>query len=199
MARFFIPGNSPQRSQEIYDWIVRYVKAMLDCQIDPVRIFSIDYTHEGRQLTATVGEVEPKTGQLVVAILRSDDYLICTPYYGVRRGEPMHVAATEVSQVRYFTGLDNARENLKLAVAALDSGAGSMHSRVHAAAVALAPVAIDDFPSALVGDFLSLKHKLSWKGSADDTVASMSDAEARDTAASIRALYVDTLRPEPQT
>ena len=191
--RFFVPGNTPRRSQEVYDWIVRYVEAMLDCKVDPVHIFALDYRHEGQELTASVGELDPRTGQLVIAILRAGSYLICTPYYGVERGEPIAIELSEAVAVHYFTGLDNARENLKLAVTTLDSGGGSIQARVLAAAVAIAPVTIDDFPSTLIGDFLSLTHKLSWKGSPDDTVGLMSDAEAADAAVAIRALYVDIL------
>ena len=195
MTKFFIPGNTPARSEEIYEWIVRYVKAMLDCKLDPARIFSLDYTHEGERFRATVGEIEPRTGQLVIAILRSDTYLICTPYYGVRRGEPMPVGLSEADEVQYFEGLDNARQKLQVAVKALDASAGSIQSRVHSAADALAPVEIDDLPPTMVADFLSLKHKLSWKGNQGDTIDLMSDAEAEAAAAAIRALYVDVLRP----
>lgn len=193
MTKFFIPGNPPARSEQVYAWVIRYVKAMLDCDIDPVRIYSLVYTHEDKQVRAAVGEIEPRTGQLVIAILRSDAYLICTPYYGVQRGEPMRVGLSEATGVQYFEGLDNARENLKLAVEALDTNEGSPQSRIHSAAVVLAPVVIGDFPPTMVADFLSLTHKLSWKGNQADTVDVMSDAEAEDAAAAIRSLYVDAL------
>ena len=48
-------------------------------------------------------------------------------------------------------------------------------------------------------DFLSLKHKLSWKGNQADTIDLMSDAEAQDAAAAIRALYVDVLSASTRT
>jgi hypothetical protein len=150
-----------------------------------------------------VGETDPRTGQLIVAILRSDDYLICTPYYGVHRGEPLRVAAADVSNVQYFEGLDNARENLRLAVDVIDHGQGSLQSRLRAAALILAPVSLDDFPAIMTGDFLSLQHMLTWRGSLDDTISQMSDAEAHEAVASMRGLYVDVLgsipRPEEST
>lgn len=200
MTKFFIPGNTPERSEQVYAYVIRYVEAMLDCDIDPVRICSVVYIHEGQPVRAAVGEIEPRTGQLVIAILRSDAYLICTPYYGVQRGEPIRVGLSEANEVQYFEGLDNARENLKVAVKALDTSQGSIQSRIHSAAVALAPVVIDDFPPTLVADFFSLRHKLSWKGNQADTIDLMSDAEAEDAAAAIRALYVDVLSaaPEPE-
>jgi hypothetical protein len=197
MTKFFMPANSRGRSEEVYEWIVRYVEAMLDCKVDPVRVFSIEYTHEGKPYKATVGEVDTRSGQLVVAILRSETYLICTPYYGVERGEPLPVAFSDVIDVQYFEGLDNARQKLKIAVEALDARDGSIQSRVHTASAAFDQVAIDDLPPGLVADFLSLKHKLTWKGTQDETIDLMSDAEAEAAASSIRALYVDALRPAP--
>jgi len=200
MTKFFVPANRPNRSEEIYNWIVRYVKAMLDCDIDPVRIFSLTYRHEGQEYRAAVGEVDQRTGQLVVAILRSESYLICTPYYGVNRGEPMSVDFADAKAVQYFEGLDNARENLKLAVQTLDAGDGTIQSRVRAAAAALAPVAMEDFPAEMAGDFLSLTHRLSWKGGQEETIALMTDDEAEAAASAMRALYVDALRPAaPET
>lgn len=197
MTQFFVPGNTPARSEQVYAYVIRYVEAMLDCTIDPVRICSFDYTHEGKQLRAAVGEIEPRTGQLIIAILRSDAYLICTPYYGVQRGEPIRVGLSDAIRVQYFEGPDNARENLKVAVQALDTSQGSIRSRIHSAVVALAPVVIGDFPTTVVADFLSLRHKLSWRGNEADTIDRMSDAEAEDAAGAIRALYVDVLRLAP--
>jgi hypothetical protein len=194
MAKFFIPGSTAKRSEEIYSWIVRYVKAMMDCEVEPVRIYSLAYSYEGKQFRATVGEEEPRTRQLVIAILRSNTYLICTPYYGVRRGEPMQVSVSDVSEVQYFEGLDRAREILKTAVQALDGGLHSFQSQIHSAATTLDIVVLDDFPPIVAGDFLSLKHKLTWRGNLKDTVFQMSDAEAKDAATAMRALYVDVLR-----
>jgi hypothetical protein len=197
MAKFFIPGNTPKRSEEIYEWIVRYVKEMWDCEIEPVRIFSLDYTHEGQQFKATVGQEDPRTGQLVVAILRAQDYLICTPYYGVRRGEPMRIDPGAAIEVVYFEGLDHARERFRAAVQILDGGPGEIRTRLQSAAMALSSMQLDEFPPSVAADFLSLKHKLEWRGSLDETIQDMSDAHADDAAATIRALYVDVLRPAP--
>jgi hypothetical protein len=194
MPEFFIPENTPRRSEELYQWILRYVTAMLDCQIDPVRIYSLDYARGGHQFKATVGEIEPRTGQLVMAILRSNAFLICTPYYGVRRGEPLSVDFSELCAVQYFEGLDNAREKLGLAVRSLDASADAIQSRLQSAAAAIATVGIGDFPPAMVPDFLSLKYKLTWQGDPGVTVGRMGDAEAEAAAAAIKALYVDTFR-----
>jgi hypothetical protein len=193
MTKFFVPANRPNRAEEVYQWIVRYVKAMLDCDIDPVRIFSLNYRHDGQEYRAVVGETDPRTGQLVVAILRSDCYLICTPYYGVSRGEPISIPFTNAIEVQYFEGLDNARENLKIAVHALDSGEGSIQHRLHVAATALSSVTLEDFPATIAGDYLSLQHRLSWHGGQNETIDAMTEDEAEATATAVRSLYVDSL------
>lgn len=193
MTRFFIPGNAPARSEEIYQWLVTYVNAvLLDCQVDPIRIYSLAYRHEGQQFRATVGDVDSRTGQLVIAILRADTYLICTPYYGVERGEPIPVGFSEADEVQYFEGLGNALEALNLAVKALDSDA-ALPSRLGLAALALEHLGIDDFPATIVPDFISLKYKLTWRGDREGTLDRMTEAEGGSAAAAIRALYVHVL------
>jgi hypothetical protein len=201
MTKFFVPGNTAARSEEIYQWILRYVKAMLDCKLDAARIYALSYTRDGQQLKVTVGEVDPRTGQLVIAILRSDTYLICTPYYGVQRGEPMQVTFAEANEVQYFEGLDNARQKFEAAVKALDAASGSIQSRVQSATSALSSVEMDELPATMAADYLSLKYKLSWRGTQEGTIAQMSDAEASDAAGAVKALYVDLLRPalQPET
>lgn len=193
MTRFFIPGNSPARSEEIYQWLVTYVNAvLLDCQVDPIRIFSLAYRHEGKPFRATVGEVDTRSGQLVIAILRADTYLICTPYYGVQRGEPIPVRFTDADEVQYFEGLGNALEALSLAVKALD-GDGAIRSRLQSAALALERVGIDDLPATLVPDFISLGYKLTWRGDREATLEQITDTEGESAAAAIRAMYVHVL------
>jgi hypothetical protein len=193
VTRFFIPGNSPARSEEIYQWLVTYVNAvLLDCQVDPIRIFSLAYRHEGKPFRATVGEVDTRSGQLVIAILRADTYLICTPYYGVQRGEPIPVRFTDADEVQYFEGLGNALEALSLAVKALD-GDGAIRSRLQSAALALERVGIDDLPATLVPDFISLGYKLTWRGDREATLEQITDTEGESAAAAIRAMYVHVL------
>jgi hypothetical protein len=193
VTRFFIPGNSPARSEEIYQWLVTYVHAvLLDCQVDPIRIYSLTYRHQGQVFRATVGELDQRTGQLVVAILRADTYLICTPYYGVQRGEPLSVSLTDADEVLYFEGIGNALEGLSLAVRALDHEA-PLADRLRRAALALTPVGIDDFLPTRVADFISLSYKLTWRGNREATLGGMTDSEGEKAAAAIRTLYVQVL------
>ena len=193
MTKFFVPGHSEKSGEDLYVWIIRYVEAMTDYQIRPGRIFSLSYAREGQEFRAAVGEVDARTGQLVVAILRADAYLICTPYYGVQRGEPIRVEFGAARGVEYFEGLDHAREGFKVAVEVVDGAAGSLRSRLEAATEALKPVLLEDFPASLAAEFLSLRHKLGWRGSREETIRQMTDGEAADAVAAIRRLYVELL------
>jgi hypothetical protein len=193
MPRFFVPESGSVGSEDLYQWIVRYVQAVIDCQVGPARILSLAYTAEGRQWESTVGEPDPRTGQLVMAILRSADYLICTPYYGVRRGQPLRIASSDVTQVRYFDGLENASKHLRQAIDVLDTDSGTLQSRLRSAVVQLGQLSLDDFPPIMAADFLSLQHLLSWRGEYDATIREMPDSEALTAALAMRALYVDVL------
>jgi len=194
-VRFFIPGTDPDITEDFYRYIVRYVQEMTDLVVEPPRIFSITYMHEGQQFLARVGEPDPRTSQLVMAILRSDAYLICTPYYGVRRGEPISIARSQVREVVYFEGLDTARETFALAVSLLDGAPDAAPtSTVAQAGRLVSALSLDDFPATLSGDFLSLKHKLTWTGISGSSPRRIDDVTTQDVAHSIRSLYVDILR-----
>jgi len=194
-VRFFIPGADPDITEDFYNWIVRYVHEMTDVVVEPARIFSISYIHEGQQFLVRVGEPEPRTNQLVMAIFRSDSYLICTPYYGVRRGEPISIARSDVRDVVYFEGLDTAREALATAVNLLDAQDGALlQSTIMEAGRLVNALTLDDFPATLSGDFLSLKHKLIWIGISNGSTGAIDEVMARTTVYAIRSLYVDILR-----
>jgi hypothetical protein len=45
----------------------------------------------------------------------------------------------------------------------------------------------------MVPDYLSLSHKLTWRGDRESTLARMTDAEAEKAATAIRSLYVQVL------
>jgi hypothetical protein len=53
----------------------------------------IDYRHNGQDLRARVGEIDPLEGQTVIAIFKANHatgpYLVCTRDRGVAQGEPI--------------------------------------------------------------------------------------------------------------
>jgi hypothetical protein len=51
---------------------------------------------------AEVGKPETPNGELVLAILESNTYLVCTFNRGVKRGMPFLVGKDEAWEVKYF-------------------------------------------------------------------------------------------------
>ena len=49
-----------------------------------------------------VGKPDPRNGELVVAILESIIYLVCTPNRGVLRGMPLLIAESELTDITDF-------------------------------------------------------------------------------------------------
>src|SRR5688572_10267272 len=92
---FFIPYSKDRKqAEDVWNscriWTNRNCGAV---QLD--RIFSIEYVHEGKRWFAEVGQPEPRTGELVIAILNGITYLVCTPNRGVIRGTPILVGITK--------------------------------------------------------------------------------------------------------
>jgi hypothetical protein len=104
--KFFIPSaEDPTAAEKVYDAIVKFNCEQLKATISPKRIYKLDFAHEGRSFTATVGEVFPRLRETVVAILFDTTkkcYLICTAHRGVARGEPYLSGHEEMRDIEYF-------------------------------------------------------------------------------------------------
>lgn len=101
--KFFIPHSTDrEQTLQLYQSIKNRVEAELGRTIDRTKIYSLKYTHDGNEYSATVGEKEERVGEEVIAILESTAYLICTPYRGVVRGGPIMVGKDEVTDVVFF-------------------------------------------------------------------------------------------------
>lgn len=59
------------------------------------RIFRLTFRDKGKECQAEVGKQTPMNGEVVVAILESNTYLVCTPNRGVLRDMPMMVGKHE--------------------------------------------------------------------------------------------------------
>lgn len=104
--RFFIPGaETPEEAEQVYAATKKFAAETMGWEIGDGRIRSITYTDKGKSVRATVGEPEPREGQLVVAILDSNTYLVCTPNRGVIRDMPIMVGKLEVTHVDWFDEL----------------------------------------------------------------------------------------------
>ena len=78
-------------------------KDTLDWDVSDRRIFSIAYQKRGEDYYVEVGKPDPRNGELVVAILESMIYLICTPNRGVLRGMPLLIAESELTDITDFS------------------------------------------------------------------------------------------------
>ena len=110
---FFIPrADSDEQAEHIYDAIRKFAHDTLGWYAGDARIYRIrfeDQPHKAgrrrvprREVVAEVGKDCPLTRQLVVAILDSNTYLICTPSRGFLRGEPILVGKDTVREATLF-------------------------------------------------------------------------------------------------
>lgn len=91
--RFFLPlADDDQQAEQAFDAIFRFVQDQMG-PLRATRYYTIVTEHNGKPYRATVGEAEPLTRELVIAILRTarpeGPFLVCTPNRGVERGEPV--------------------------------------------------------------------------------------------------------------
>ena len=106
--KFFIPHAKDKKEEDKnYEAIKKFAKETLGWNIKDRRIFSLRYTHDGKNYYAEVGKREQAEGEEVIAILESGYsdviiYLICTPNRGVIRGMPILVGENEAYSVVDF-------------------------------------------------------------------------------------------------
>jgi hypothetical protein len=102
--KFFLPAAADEKqAAEGYAAIRKFVEGQIG-PLSPTCYYAIYYRHNGKDLRVRVGEPDPLTGELVIAILRakrpSGPFLICTPNRGVQRGEPI-LASSDARAVEF--------------------------------------------------------------------------------------------------
>lgn len=98
---FFVPmANDPMHARARYDQIRNRVGS----EAEPIRIFRIRFTDNGRPLSLAVGDsYHGLNGDPVLAIFKADSsYLVCTPRHGAVEGEPIRVEQTAITTVEEF-------------------------------------------------------------------------------------------------
>lgn len=101
--RFFVPkAKDDTQAQAVWEATKKFAEENLRCQVSERRIFSIAYHHHGKDYYVEVGKPDPRNGELVIAILESNPYLICTPNRGVLRGTPILVGQDKVERILDF-------------------------------------------------------------------------------------------------
>lgn len=94
--KFFIPGaDDDQQAENVYSSIKQAACEATGWSIKEKRIFNIEYYHNGKKYYAEVGKEDSLIGELVVAIIESNTYLICTVNRGVLKGVPIMVGKTD--------------------------------------------------------------------------------------------------------
>lgn len=103
---FFIPfSKDKQQEQKSYAGIKKFVSEQMGAKLSERRVFSLQYTHKGRQRRAEVGKDDLLQREPVIAILYDTSrglYYVCTPNRGVLRGTPILVGKNEVESAVNF-------------------------------------------------------------------------------------------------
>jgi hypothetical protein len=87
---FFVPAAEDEKqAEEDYSGIKAFARQTLGWKTTERRIFSLTYQHEGERYFVDVRKPDPRIGEIVVAILESNSYLVYTYSRGVLRGEPI--------------------------------------------------------------------------------------------------------------
>jgi hypothetical protein len=101
--KFFIPAaNDENQRDKVYDGIKKWATECTGWKIEDKKIYSLRYIHDGKWYEAQVGEPDGLTKEKVIAILKSNAYLICTPNRGVIRDMPILVGPESAYDIKYF-------------------------------------------------------------------------------------------------
>jgi len=102
--KFFIPGaKDKQQEKKTYDSIKKFVSQQIGRNVLDTMIYKINFKHDGKEYSETIGEVSKFNGELAVVIFETDNlYLLCTPSRGVIKGEPILVSKNVNTSIMVF-------------------------------------------------------------------------------------------------
>ena len=104
--KFFIPAaKNKAQEEEIYSAIKQFLGKELGATFDDRQVFKLQYTHDGKEYCAEVGQRDLPTGEPVIAILHEPGrrlYHVCTTNRGVVRGGSILVGEADVWSVEDF-------------------------------------------------------------------------------------------------
>ena len=99
--KFFVPtAKDDKHAEEMWHGIKKSI-ASPDWPVGDRRIFRLTYRHNGYRYKAVVGQIEPRVGEIVLAIFESAAYLVCTENFALNGG-PMLVGKEDVIRVQSF-------------------------------------------------------------------------------------------------
>ncbi|NQT80260.1 MAG: hypothetical protein HQ555_07725 [Candidatus Aminicenantes bacterium] len=101
--KYFVPNaKDSKEAQYILEATKKFVKKMLGWDVTDRKIFRLKYEHDGKKRIAEVGKEEEATNEVVILILESNTYLVCTANRGVLRDIPLLVGKEEVRFIEDF-------------------------------------------------------------------------------------------------
>lgn len=101
--KYFLPAAKDDgEAEETFQAIRKFAKMTLGWETSDRKIFRLKYKHDGKDYYAEVGKTDQDTGEIIIAILESNAYLICTPNRGVLRGMPLLVGKESAYSIEDF-------------------------------------------------------------------------------------------------
>lgn len=104
--KFFIPfAENEEHEKSVYEAIQKFLSQGLGAVFTDQKILSVDYSHDGKEYHAEVGQPHELNNELVFAILYDQAfsiYHVCTPNRGVARGMSILVGKHSVRKVVNF-------------------------------------------------------------------------------------------------
>ena len=105
--KFFIPHvNDVDKENGIYLAIKKFLESQLGFKITERSIYKLHYIHKGVEHRVEVGKPDPRTGEVVMAIMETLEstgiYYVCSPNRGVARDMPILVGSSEVLEIEDF-------------------------------------------------------------------------------------------------
>jgi hypothetical protein len=111
MVQWFVPGfPDRQAASDLIEAARKFAKDTIGWPSNDSRIYRMKYKHNGKEYDLEVGKncvevihpgEEPRT-EILMCILESTTYLICTETRGVLSGVPILVGRDEVVHIEYF-------------------------------------------------------------------------------------------------
>jgi len=92
--KFFVPtANNKEEETKYYDAIIKFNggHGSGNWEITDRHIFSIDFVHDGKRYYAEVGKFTNFNGEMVMAILESNAFMVVTMNRGFLRDMPILV------------------------------------------------------------------------------------------------------------
>lgn len=106
MPSFFIPfAKDDAQTQSVYSAIKEFLSKELGAQFSELKVFALEYVHDGKEYYAEVGKNHSLNGEPVIAILYEPLrrlYHVCTTNRGVVRDMSILVGEDSVQSLELF-------------------------------------------------------------------------------------------------